>query len=150
MDDTNQILDKLTKLNDTLDVKQAKALELDLQKRITIRLQSFDCSKCETYLSELDGYVSYLCENYRSLEKRELKERRKIIQEIKTHLQKVHGLVPEDYYLGTYMSIGMSLGLVFGLTVFDNIAMGLPLGMGIGLAIGAGLDADNKKKGKTI
>jgi F0F1-type ATP synthase assembly protein I len=150
MDKYNQILEKIDGLNDEIDDKQAKTLELDLLKRITIRLHSFDCTECANYLSEMCEYIDYLDENKNSLEKQKLKDYRKIIEEIKTHLQKEHGLIPEGYYLSIYMSIGMSIGLVFGLTVFDNLAMGLPIGMSIGLAIGAGIDADYKKKGKTI
>ena len=145
-----KILEKIARLNDEIDDKQAKTLELDLLKRIIIRLQAFDCTECANNLSELSGYVNYLDENKNSLEKQELKEYRKIIEEIKTHLQKEHGLVPQGYYLSVYMSIGMSIGLVFGLTVFDNLALGLPIGMAIGIAIGSGIDADYKKKGKII
>lgn len=146
----NQILEKIARLNDEIDDKQAKKLELDLLKRITIRLQSFDCTECANYLSELRGYINYLDKNKNSLEKQELKKYRKIKEKIKTHLQKEHGLVPEGYYLSIYMSIGMSIGLVFGLIVFDNLALGLPIGLAIGVAIGSGIDADYKKKGKTI
>ncbi len=39
----NQTLEKIDRLNDEIDGKQAKTLELDLLKRITIRLQTFDC-----------------------------------------------------------------------------------------------------------
>lgn len=145
-----QILEKVDRLNDEMDLKQTKGLELDLLKRITIRLQSFECTECASYLSEMDGYVNYLDENKNSLEKQKLKDYRKIIEEIKAHLQKEHRLVPEGYYQSIYMSIGMSIGLMFGLTVFDNLAMGLPIGMVMGLAIGVGIDADYKKKGKTL
>ena len=146
----NEILEKIARLNDEIDNKQAKTLDLDLLKRIIIRLQSFDCNECTNYLSEMNEFVNYLNGNINSLEKQKLKEFWKTIEEIKTHLQKEHGLVPEGYYQSIYMSLGMSIGLLFGLTIFDNLAMGLPIGMSIGLAIGAGIDADYKKKGKTI
>ncbi|WP_234028562.1 hypothetical protein [Lentibacillus sp. Marseille-P4043] len=69
-----------------------------------------------------------------------------------SNLQKKHKLVEEGYYLGIFMSLGLSLGVVFGLTVLDIGLLGLPIGVGmcIGLAIGSGMDADAKKRGKTI
>lgn len=150
----NMTYDKLLKTLDRLmlelDDKQVKSLELDMLKRIAIRLQSFECSECEDNLPRLGEYVRYLDENRDSLDKKELKEYRKNIELIKAHLQKEHGLVPEGYYMSIYMSLGMSIGLVFGMLVFDNLALGLPIGMSTGLAIGAGIDADYKKKGKTI
>lgn len=146
----NQILEKIARLNDEIDDKQRRKFQLDLLKRITIRLQSFDCTECTNCLSELSGYINYLDENKNSLEKQKLKEYRKIIEKIKTHLQKEHGLVPEGYYLSIYMSLGMCIGLVFGLNLSDNLALGLPIGLAIGISIGSGIDADYKKKGKTI
>ena len=49
----NEILEKIARLNDEIDNKQAKTLDLDLLKRIIIRLQSFDCNECTNYLSEI-------------------------------------------------------------------------------------------------
>ena len=146
----NQIIEKIARLSDEIDDKQVETLALDLLKRITIRLQSFDCTECGNYLSEISGYVNYLDENKNSLEKQQLQEYRKIMEEIKIHLQNEHGLVPEGFYLGIYMSFGMSIGLLFGMIVFDNFVLGMPIGMAIGVAIGSGIDADYKKKGKTI
>lgn len=146
----NQIIEIIDRLNNEMDDKQANTLELDLLKRITIRLQSFDCTECTNYIPVIGEYVNYLDINKNSLEKQKLKEYREIIDEIETHLQNEHGLVSEGHYLSVYMSIGMSIGLVFGLIIFDNLALGLPIGMAIGIAIGSGIDADNKKKGKTI
>lgn len=146
----DQIIEDVDRLKINLNNKQVKTLELDMLKRIAIRLKSFDCRECEDSMSTLGEYVRYLDENRNSLDKRELKEYRKRIEGIKAHLQKEHGLVPEGYYMSIYMSLGMSIGLVFGMLVFDNLALGLPIGMSVGLAIGAGIDADYKKKGKTI
>lgn len=146
----NQILEKLNKISEIMHKKQANSLELDLLKRIIIRLQSFDCNECKNYLSDIEIYLNYFNDNIDFIEKQKLKEYRKTLGNIKNHLQKEHGLYPEGTYTSTYMSIGMSIGLVFGLTVFDNIALGLPIGLGIGLAIGSGIDADLKKKGKII
>jgi hypothetical protein len=84
------------------------------------------------------------------LSNEDFKSYKSLITKITDHLQKTHKLLSEDYYISIYMSIGMSLGLLFGMLVFDNIALGLPIGMSLGIAIGAGIDADNKKKGKTI
>lgn len=146
----NQMLEKIDIIYNEIGDKQAKILELDLLKRIIVRLQSFDCTECANYLFEMGVYINYLEENKNLLERQKIKEYRKSVEEIKSHLQKKHGLVPEGYYLSIYMSLGMSVGLIFGLAILDNLAMGLPIGMAIGLAIGSGIDSDYKKKGRTI
>lgn len=141
---------KIEEIKVQIDGKRAKALELDLLIRIASRLQSFDCAECTSHLANLEEYVRYLHENVNAMDDQEVKKHQKKMGEIKTHLQKKHGLVEEGYYLSIYMSLGMSIGLVFGLTIFDNLALGLPIGMAIGVAVGSGMDADNKKKGKTL
>lgn len=147
MGNNNQILDLIEKFREKIDEKQAKLLELDLLKRIVIRLQSFDCNECNRYLSIIEEYINYLNDN---IDKQKLKEYKKEIEVIKAHLQKEHGLYLEGTFTAVYMSIGMSIGLVFGLTIFDNLALGLPIGLSIGIAIGAGIDTDLNKKGKVI
>ncbi len=146
----NQILQKIDGLFNQVESQQVKRLELDLLKRITIRLLSFDCSDCTDYLSEVEHYVDYLEIHKKMGDKQQLKEYRKLIGAIKAHLQKEHGLVPEGYYMSIYMSIGMSIGLVLGLTIFDHLALGLPIGLSVGLAVGSGIDALYAKKGMTI
>lgn len=51
--------------------------------------------------------------------------------------------------LETYMPIGLSLGVTFGI-IFDNISMGISLGFSFGAVLGIIMDADAKKKGRTI
>lgn len=150
MENNNQILNLIEKLRGKIDEKQAKSLELDLLTRIVIRLQSFDCNECKRYLAVIEEYIHYLDDNKDLLNKQKLKEYSKEIQIIKTHLQKEHGLYIEGTFMAVYMSIGMSIGIVFGLTIFDNLALGLPIGLSLGIAVGTGIDADLKKKGKTI
>ena len=148
--DYNQILEKIDKLNNQLNDKQGKTLDLDLVKRIVIRLKSFDCTQCENDLYKLSEYINYIYENQNSLERQKLKEYNKFIEQIKTHLQKKHGLFTEGYYLSIYMSLGISVGLMLGLAFFEHWALGMCFGMSTGIAIGSGIDADHKKKGKII
>ena len=89
-------------------------------------------------------------DNIDRLDDTNLKQYKQLINGITSHLQNQHKLVQEGHYLAIFMSLGMSLGVVFGLTIFDNIGLGIPIGVSMGLAIGAGLDADAKKRGKTI
>ncbi|MFC4388936.1 hypothetical protein ACFOZ1_14125 [Gracilibacillus marinus] len=145
-----QLVEKIDHLHSQLDKKQAQAVELDLLKRITIRLDSFDCTVCTEAHSDIEEYVHYLEDHNDAIDKERLKDYRKRIEKIKTHLLKEHGLIEEGYYLSIYMSIGMSFGLIFGMIISDNLALGLPIGLAIGLAIGVAIDADYKKKGKTL
>jgi hypothetical protein len=143
---------KLANVNESADNKQTSKFELDKLGRVLERLYSFssECEECGQKLLEAEGQVVNLNENLNNLENIDYKEYRKVLDNAVQHLQQQHKLIINGYYMSIYMSIGMSLGLVFGLTIFDNIGLGLPIGMAIGMAIGTGLDADAKKKGKTI
>lgn len=149
-----KIIEMVNAIKENVDQKVSKELELDKCVRIIKRLDSFatssNCKKCEHHLTELEDYFLRLKDTLTILTKDVLKEHRKLINNIISHLEKEHKLISEGYYLGIYMSIGISLGFVFGLVTFDNIALGLPIGMCIGIGIGAGLDADAKKKGRII
>ena len=135
-----------------VDEKTAAKLELDKCNRIIERLASFenDCELCQEYLGKIEDQLITINEKKESLTKHDIKEHYKVTEEISSHLQKEHKLVPSGYYMGLYMSIGMSFGLLFGLLLFDNVAIGLPLGMVIGMAIGTGKDSEVKKKGSVI
>lgn len=153
MNENDPMIETLHAWEAALGPKAANRLEINKVKRILGRTSQFldECEECRAYDIELRQSVVLL----QSLPEfgftsAEVKQYRKQLQHISSHLQKVHKLLPEGYYLAVYMSLGMSIGLVFGLTLLDNLAMGLPIGMCIGLALGAGLDADAKKKGKTI
>ncbi|OAS82751.1 MULTISPECIES: hypothetical protein [Metabacillus] len=128
--------------------------KLDLNKceRVIENLTSLSvgCEECQNHLLELKNHFEHLKTNVDQIEETDFKQHKQLINQIVSHPQKKHKLVPEGYYLGIYMSVGMSLGVVFGLTIFENIALGLPIGMCMGIAIGASLDADAKKKGKTF
>jgi hypothetical protein len=146
------ILTILKELKGAVSKPISTKLDLDKCERVVERLGSFStsCEECQQHLLELKDHVLQLKANSNQLEDNEIKQYRKMIGHIISHLQSKHKLVTAGYYLAIYMSLGMSLGVTFGLTIFDNIGLGIPLGMCIGLAIGAGLDADSKKKGKTI
>jgi arginyl-tRNA synthetase len=130
----------------------AKKLNLELFERIIKRLDSFspECEECSKTLKELEGYISKLKVKQDRFDKNDFKENNTKINNIISHLEKQHKLVREGTYLGAYMCFGISIGLVFGLNVFHNLALGMPIGMCLGMALGTSLDADAKKKGKTI
>lgn len=150
--------DQLKRLHRNIEVlkgmlteKEVKKLDFDLLQRIIIRLNSFDCNECKEYLQEIDEHTKMLIEKGKPVDKSDFEGYQKKISDSISHLQKEHKLVREGYYMSVYMPLGMSVGLVFGLAIFENnIALGLPMGMCIGIAIGSGLDADAKKKGRTI
>ncbi len=128
-----------------------KKLDLDKCERVADKLGSFsDCEVCQNQLYDLKNYLNQLETNVDGINEHVCKKHKQLIDHNVSHLQNKHKLVTDGHYLAIYMSIGMSLGVVFGLTVFDNIGLGLPIGFGIGIAIGSGLDADAKKKGRTI
>ncbi|MEH7237772.1 hypothetical protein [Bacillus sp. JJ1562] len=147
----DELISIIRKLKSTISKESCKKLDLNKCERVVQRLASFSdsCAECQQYLLDLRDYFIQLEANIDGIET-DLKQHKKIIHDIVSHLQKEHKLVPEGMYLTLFMSIGVSLGIVFGLTIFDNIGLGLPIGMSMGIAIGAGLDADAKKKGNTI
>ena len=142
----------MEEISHTVDEKTALKLELDKSKRIVKRLSSFsnDCEACEHHLLELDSQFIEVLERIDQLDKKDFKEHYTMTENITSHLQEQHKLIPEGHYMSIYMSIGVSIGLLFGLFVFDNIAIGLPIGMVIGMMIGIGIDKDTKKNGRTI
>ncbi|WP_226527043.1 hypothetical protein [Metabacillus niabensis] len=151
-DHFEQIKATIKELRSIDNKKTTGKLGLNKCKRVAEKLDllSENCQECEQQLLELKNRLIKLKADIDGLDKNNLKQHQQFIQQVCNHLQKTHKLLPEGYYVSIYMSIGMSLGVVFGLTIFDNIALGIPIGMCFGIAIGAGLDADVKKKGKTI
>jgi hypothetical protein len=145
-------LEQLNKLRDSLSEKEVKQVDLVLWERIITRLREFSpkCNQCMAYLTEADESFNALIAAEDSSKKTAVKANQTLKNEIISHLQKEHHLVPEGYYIATFMALGVSLGMVFGMVVFDNIGLGMPLGIAIGAGIGAGKDADAKKKGLTI
>ncbi|MEH7224719.1 hypothetical protein V7112_13000 [Bacillus sp. JJ1566] len=142
----------LRKLRSSISEEISKKLNLDKSERVIEKLGplSSSCEECQEQLLELKDSSVQLEANADRIGDSEIKHHKQLITGIISHLQKKHQFVTEGFYLGLYMSIGISLGVVFGLTIFDNIGLGIPIGMSIGIAIGVGLDADAKKKGKTI
>jgi hypothetical protein len=142
----------IRELNGTVSKPISKELDLDKCERVVEKLGSFSssCKDCQQQLHELKNHLILIQEDIDMIDDIKLKKFKQFISHITSHLEKKHKLVQEGYYLGIFMSLGISLGVVFGLTIFDNIGLGLPIGMCMGIAIGAGMDADAKKKGKTI
>ncbi|WP_245823528.1 hypothetical protein [Metabacillus halosaccharovorans] len=151
-DHLDQIKTTIKELRKIDNKKNTGKLDFNKCERVAEKLDSLseNCQECEQQLLELKNHFIKLKADLDNLDKNALKQHQHFIQQTYNHLQKKHKLLPEGYYMSIYMSIGMSMGVVFGLTIFDNIALGIPIGMCLGIAIGAGLDADIKKKGKTI
>ncbi|WP_242634647.1 hypothetical protein [Bacillus timonensis] len=147
----DELLTTIKKLKSAISKENCKKLNLNKCERVVQKLASFseNCEDCQLYLLDLKNHFNQLEGNIDRIDT-VLTQHKKVINDIVSHLQKKHKLVPEGMYLTLYMSIGMSLGIVFGLTIFENIGLGIPIGLSIGIAIGAGLDADAKKKGNTI
>jgi hypothetical protein len=146
------VLKRIGEIRNIVDQKLAAKLSLNLLERFTVRAASFsnDCEECRDYLQEIDKWVSKIADTSGQLEKPEWKDYQIILKRITDHMQKVHKLVPENYYMEIYMSMGISLGMVFGLSIMHNIGIGMCFGLAIGVALGSGMDSDAKKKGLTI
>ncbi|MEQ6390639.1 hypothetical protein RZN22_15180 [Bacillaceae bacterium S4-13-58] len=147
-----RLLDLIHKIElETYD-KTKRKLQLDKSKRILTRLDAYssECEECTELLNEWENALSELHEKASSPNDTDTKNHSLLIKKSVSHLQSTHKLVEEGHYMSIYMTLGMSIGLVFGLTIFDNLALGLPIGMVFGIALGTSLDADAKKKGKTI
>ena len=144
VDKLNAILEKL---QNNVDEKVVTKLELEKCSIIIERLASFlsDCEECNKRFVDLENYFVQLLDKSAEILEEDLKHHKQKMNDISSHLENQHNLVPSGHYLSIYMSIGISLGLVFGLVIFDNLALGLSIGTGIGIAIGAGLDADVKR-----
>lgn len=151
-DRADKIVNDIESVKHELDEKVATKLGLDQYIRITKRLDDHasECEECVTYLENLEKYFKDIQYQIDDLSKEDYQRHHKQKNRLKTHLQKTHGLVPENHYMTLYMSIGISLGVALGMLLFDNIALGIPIGMSIGIAIGTGMDSDAKKKGKMI
>ncbi|MCT1904864.1 hypothetical protein [Oceanobacillus sojae] len=147
----DKLTTKIEDLRNSLGEKIAAKLELDKCNRLVQRLHklSSECEKCYQYFIDFEKHITELTDKSDQLTKNDFKQHSQKLENISAHLLKEHKLVSKDYYLSIYMSLGLTIGLIFGL-LFDNLALGLPIGLGIGVAIGAGLDADVKKKGKTL
>ncbi|MEH7387022.1 hypothetical protein V7147_16665 [Bacillus sp. JJ1521] len=141
----------ISKLRSTISKESSKKLDLNKCERVVNKLDSFSvtCEECQQHLLKLKNHFVQLESNAKEIDM-DIKQHKKVIHDIVSHLEKKHKLVQEGMYLSLFLSIGISMGVVFGLTIFDNIGLGLPIGMSMGIAIGVGLDADAKKKGKTI
>jgi hypothetical protein len=148
----DQVKTLLRELGGTVSKPISKQLDLDKCERVVEKLGSFSssCKECQQQLLELMNYLILIKENIDRIDDTSLKRYKQLISHITSHLHNKHKLIQEGYYLGIFMSLGMCFGVVFGITVFDNVGLGIPIGMCIGLAVGASMDADAKKKGKTI
>lgn len=142
----------LNRLRTTINKNLLKEINFNKCERVIEKLDFFSasCGECQQFQLDLKSHFNRLEVNMERIGDTEMKQHKRLINNTVTHLQKKHKLVSEGYYLSIFMSIGLSLGLAFGLTIFDNFGLGLPIGLSMGIAIGAGMDADAKKKGKTI
>ncbi|GIO28010.1 hypothetical protein [Ornithinibacillus bavariensis] len=146
------LVEKLKELRNKIDNEVAIRLQLDKYQKVIQKLGSFasKCERCYQYFIDLENYIQQLIDSLDHIEEYDFRHHKQKLNHISTHLLKQHKLVSSGFYLSIFMSIGTSLGVVYGLLIVDNIALGIPLGAGIGVAIGVALDADAKKKGKTL
>jgi hypothetical protein len=149
---SEKILEELMALKSSVEPKVAQKLDLDKWERVLKRLDSFspDCEECSTLLVTYHDHIHQFKEKGQLLEKPDFIEHHRTMEKFISHLEKKHKLVTEGTNQNLYMSLGLSLGVVFGLLLLDNLALGISFGFSIGIAIGIGLDADAKKKGRTI
>jgi hypothetical protein len=150
--ESEKLLKDFRELKTAMDVKTAKNFNMELLERIIKRVDSFapECQECSKTMKELEEHINKLNAKQGSFNKNDFKENSAKMNNIISHLTKQHKLITEGTYLGTYMCFGISIGVVFGLTIFHNLALGMPIGMCLGIALGSSMDADAKKKGKTI
>ena len=148
----DNLLIELGKLKEGLGEKQVKQLHVKLMERVIIRMVSYstDCKECEKFLAALKDHFKNLRKKNGQFGKEDMKEHRRQLDIMVSHLQKDHKLVTEGYYVSMYMLLGSGVGLVLGLITFNNPGIWLPIGLCLGLAIGAALDVSAKKKGQTI
>jgi len=109
------------KLNDEIELKKEdifkrdyKFFKIDRLERINERIDVFsdDCAECRNFKHDLEDIVSKLPEYVNgSPGKRAEYEKRS--DKIVTHLKKVHGLVPENYYSSNYSFAGIIFGTLF-------------------------------------
>ncbi|MFD2639562.1 hypothetical protein [Piscibacillus salipiscarius] len=148
----DQIVKDIEFIKKQLNEKMVTKLGLDQYIRIAKRLDDHanECEECVNFLEDLERHFRDLQHRINDLNKEDYQRHHKQTNNIKNHLQKKHGLVPENHYMTLYMSVGISLGVALGMLLFDNLALGIPIGMTLGIAIGSGMDSDAKKKGKMI
>lgn len=150
--ESEKLFKDFEELKAAMDVKTAKSFNMELLERIIKRVDSFapECEECSKTLKELEEHINRLKVKQGNFDKNDFRENSAKMNNIISHLQKQHKLITEGTYLGTYMCFGVSIGVVFGLTIFHNLALGMPIGMCLGIALGSAMDADAKKKEKTI
>jgi len=148
----DRILEVLSDIAASTDLKLLKRLNIEQIKKVTARIDSYaaNCLKCTEYMDDLLRIIEEIANNNGQVDEAKIKSLNHLLQVVISHLESVHKLVPEGYYMSIFLSLGMCVGLVFGLAIFDNIAICLPLGLCLGICTGSALDADAKKKGKVI
>ena len=149
-----QAIQRIREMN--IDMKRSanknyKGFDFELLERILNRLIMFSntCSFCMETIPQIISLVDYIYSSQKQLDKNYINEYRKKLNVIINHMIKEHKLITKEYFVGTYMPIGLSLGVTFGI-IFDNISMGISLGFSFGAVLGIIMDADAKKKGRTI
>ncbi len=147
----NARLQRLSYLKENSDSRLAKRLKLEKLERIMNRIISYSekCQNCHDSLLELEKILNHPIDQLAGSDPALYKVYHLFLKKLTSHLQKQHQLVPEDYYVGLWMSLGMAIGVSLGV-VFDDLAIGIGLGMCVGVAIGASQDANAKKAGRVI
>ena len=151
----NRIDNEISQYQSTLNKKDAKKYKLDLLRRIAGRVDDFAgyCGECQAFKSEISGLLQELSLLVQMPNKQNQRSYSKSINNIVTHLKKVHKLVNKGHYIGIGIGIGTAIGAGLGGVLgaaSDNPAIGTPLGMAVGLAIGSYLDTKAEREGKVI
>lgn len=85
-------------------VSKQIAMKLDLNKceRVIENLNSLSvgCEECQHHLLKFKNHFIHLKTNVNRIEETDFKQHKQLINQIFSHLQKKHKLVPEGYYLG--------------------------------------------------
>lgn len=151
----NRIAAEITQYEYTLGQKEAKRYKLDLLKRVAKRVDDFShtCGECQTFQSEITRLVQEMSLLTQMPNKEGVKSHTKAINNIVSHLKKVHKLVEKGHYMGMGIGIGWLIGAAIGGALgaaFDNPGIGTAIGIALGIAVGYYLDKKAKEEGRVI
>jgi hypothetical protein len=147
LEETNE---KIAKYKKSFTKAESRKYRLDFLARVAIRVNEFSsmCGECYNYKGEITTLLNNL-EGLIQLSPIAIKNYRKKITNIVSHLRKKHKLIPAGTYTAIGNGVGVALGVSLGIAM-DNIGAGIGAGAGIGVAIGAALEAKAKKDKRTI
>jgi len=151
----NRIATEISQYKITLGEKGAKKYKLDLLRRVAKRVDEFSdiCSECQAFKQEITSLMQELSLLIQMPGQEGLKNHTKAVNNIVSHLKKVHKLVDKGQYLGMGIGIGLAIGGGLGAALgaaLDNPGIGTGIGIALGVAIGTYLDNKAKQEGRVI